>query len=458
MKKIVEFKISKLYGYRNIELKINNNILILVGENGSGKTTILRIMYLFLSGRWIELLKYDFLKISVLFEDKSEIFVERNQLLFLFHNKARVSSQYTGTSLQDYYKYISLLEKKNESSAYIRHYFDDNRYTLLSKKDINDLFFFEHCKELEEFQKKMENTTVLYLPTYRRIEKELSAIFDGIDEDELRRKDILEKSERDRLHSYESHEIVKFGMRDIKASIKHASMELNKFVVEELNHLTLHYLSDVVEQKYKRANIAQIKNAKEESINNILKRINKDILSQTSHSRLSATIKDIRAKVKDEEQLNDHEKVICHYFTKLLDFQKQLDQKEERIKRFCNVCNTYLIDKQFYYDSSSFSAYIHHNNEKAFKGDNSFDLEYLSSGEKQIVSLFGTLYLAKNDDFLILIDEPELSLSVSWQQKFLVDVRDAICCTGLIAATHSPFIFENKLDPYVHGLNEFITE
>ena len=48
---VTEFKISKLFGKNDIALKFRDNMLILVGENGSGKTTILRIMYLFLSGR-----------------------------------------------------------------------------------------------------------------------------------------------------------------------------------------------------------------------------------------------------------------------------------------------------------------------------------------------------------------------------------------------------------------------
>lgn len=48
---VTEFKVSKLFGQNDIALKFRDNMLILVGENGSGKTTILRIMYLFLSGR-----------------------------------------------------------------------------------------------------------------------------------------------------------------------------------------------------------------------------------------------------------------------------------------------------------------------------------------------------------------------------------------------------------------------
>ena len=48
----------------------------------------------------------------------------------------------------------------------------------------------------------------------------------------------------------------------------------------------------------------------------------------------------------------------------------------------------------------------------------------MSSGEKQIVSLFARLYLTGKDDYVILFDEPELSLSIKWQEKLLKDILD----------------------------------
>ena len=56
-----------------------------------------------------------------------------------------------------------------------------------------------------------------------------------------------------------------------------------------------------------------------------------------------------------------------------------------------------------------------------------------------------------------MIDEPELSLSVPWQRQFLVDIKQGDFCSGLIAVTHSPFIYENDLDKYAHSLGEFLT-
>ena len=57
---------------------------------------------------------------------------------------------------------------------------------------------------------------------------------------------------------------------------------------------------------------------------------------------------------------------------------------------------------------------------------------------------------------LVLIDEPELSLSVPWQRRFLRDIRNGDFCAGLIAVTHSPFIYDNELREYAHSLGEFM--
>jgi recombinational DNA repair ATPase RecF len=49
MSTITRFQIKKLHGYKNIDLRLVDNTLILVGENGAGKTTVLHLFYYLLS-------------------------------------------------------------------------------------------------------------------------------------------------------------------------------------------------------------------------------------------------------------------------------------------------------------------------------------------------------------------------------------------------------------------------
>ncbi|WP_267891581.1 AAA family ATPase [Streptomyces sp. IGB124] len=70
------------------------------------------------------------------------------------------------------------------------------------------------------------------------------------------------------------------------------------------------------------------------------------------------------------------------------------------------------------------------------------DPSRLSSGEQhELVLLYDLLFSAPSDG-LVLIDEPEISLHVTWQQRFLEDIQRIAEVVGFrfIVATHSPQI------------------
>lgn len=74
--------------------------------------------------------------------------------------------------------------------------------------------------------------------------------------------------------------------------------------------------------------------------------------------------------------------------------------------------------------------------------------ERLSSGEQQLLVLMYELLFETEKDTLILIDEPELSLHVEWQQQFLNDVAKAtkLASFDVLMATHSPQIIHGRWD------------
>jgi predicted ATPase len=139
----------------------------------------------------------------------------------------------------------------------------------------------------------------------------------------------------------------------------------------------------------------------------------------------------------------------------LLSFQAELQKKEQRIKSFAEICTKYSSQsKECVYDSTSFQFFVRRL--RAKKGADNLEIKHLSSGEKQIMSLFSHLYLSDHQTFFVLIDEPELSLSVPWQRQFLLDISQSDFCRGFVAVTHSPFMYDNELKPYAHGLGEFV--
>jgi len=72
----------------------------------------------------------------------------------------------------------------------------------------------------------------------------------------------------------------------------------------------------------------------------------------------------------------------------------------------------------------------------------------LSSGEQHELILMYELLFKVKAKSLILIDEPELSLHVTWQQKFLDDLAmlTKLSDIDFVVATHSPSIVNGRLD------------
>ncbi len=80
--------------------------------------------------------------------------------------------------------------------------------------------------------------------------------------------------------------------------------------------------------------------------------------------------------------------------------------------------------------------------------DKNVDLSSLSSGEQHELVLFYDIIFKMGKNTLLLIDEPELSLHVSWQKKFVPDLLEIIATNDMrvLLATHSPQIINDRRD------------
>ena len=67
----------------------------------------------------------------------------------------------------------------------------------------------------------------------------------------------------------------------------------------------------------------------------------------------------------------------------------------------------------------------------------------LSSGEKQLLLILFTVFLQEEKPNVLLMDEPEISLHISWQDRLISLIRQLNPHCQLILTTHSPNIFAN---------------
>lgn len=72
----------------------------------------------------------------------------------------------------------------------------------------------------------------------------------------------------------------------------------------------------------------------------------------------------------------------------------------------------------------------------------------LSSGERQLLVMLAHLSLnpSLTGSGVFIVDEPELSLHIDWQEKFVDAIREANPNVQLVLATHSPAIILDRVD------------
>lgn len=77
-------------------------------------------------------------------------------------------------------------------------------------------------------------------------------------------------------------------------------------------------------------------------------------------------------------------------------------------------------------------------------------LESLSSGEQQLMLFYFELIFGSDEETLLLIDEPEISLHIAWQMRLISDLKTIIDRSkkhsAVIIATHSPQVINGNWD------------
>ena len=353
-----EIEIIGLFGEMDIKLPLTgknslsegSDVVVLIGENGSGKTTVLNIL-------------------NDLFNFTKK-FNNLNALLSLIFDKIIVSTIdnkfiVTSSSLKEYKKLISLLvttlnnnnDHNNLNQELFELLFYNNSsninidtlpesdkviYLLISQK-INLPLINKLLKDIN----KLSSSEALFFPTYRRIEKNIS------------------KSQE--------KENIFFGMTDINELI----------------------------DKY-------IENIKDFSSKGY------ELMKEFIDLKDMSMIETIKGNIEKKTRV----------FIEILN-------------NFANTCNKYLFRKKIIFIPEEFEWYIEKENKKRVTLDN------LSSGEKQMLSIFAQLYLKDDKNLIILFDEPELSISVEWQRMLIPDMLKSNKIKQLVIATHSPSIFHD---------------
>lgn len=430
-------EIIGLFSKYDYTINFNEDINIFVAENGFGKTTVLNIIVALLESDKNKLIGLPFRELKVTIGSKV-ISIDKKTL----RTKGKESQQEKRLLLE--------LRKYLPMSSYTRI---KHEYMNTGRLDLRDIesnlvytnrFRREEIDELQEIMwlirrsqrdreskidedleqiKTAVKEEILYFPTYRRIEDELATI--------------LKDEENKVINLRESN--IKFGMEDVQNILDNFTQKLKDDAIDAYTKINAEILDDLLSKNLEHLIDDKLIINKEE-VNIAIARIGE---SRIKHLEKLMNFIDNKSNVSNPIFLQ-------YYLYKLINIYQNQKVIDEKIERYVQVCDKYLLGKNMIYDKVEVRIEIIDEETKE-----TLKLQDLSSGEKQIISLFTKIYLEISKPIIFIIDEPELSLSLTWQQDLLEDIYNCGKIKLLIATTHSPFIFKNDYRQYVKDMNMF---
>lgn len=173
----------------------------------------------------------------------------------------------------------------------------------------------------------------------------------------------------------------------------------------------------------------------------IRKRYNEEADRRIRYVQSGLLDRDAELQLPQRELDEGELRVLNLYLADVRDKLSQLDEISEKIELFLQVINAKFRRKRLFVDREQGFRIVSSQGHQ-------LNLESLSSGEQQELVLTYGLLFREQVGTLVLIDEPELSLHVSWQNDFIPDLLKIAELAKLkfLVATHSPSIINDRWD------------
>ena len=433
--RITAIKVTGLFGiYEHLVPLKSDRVTVIHGPNGVGKTVLLKLTNAFLNGRYHEIVRVPFNTLEISFSDRSIARIE----LFRATPKKKIELTYEYSSGE---KELATLEgdvldtnqlavQISERSPYISQVGADE---FVDRRTDETIDAEQVIARAAEYTPKEAKKLVAREPKgFKELRAKISVHF--IEAQRLIRVNAASEEWRYRHPERTS----------MTATVQEYSRDLKKKLESTL--ATYAKQSQKLDQTFPQRllqgsagpfpiNQLKVELADIEATRNRLKKIGLLESSDPTQGAYPLQIEQIDSLA--EGQLS----VMSVYARDTKEKLSVLDSLSERIELLLGVLNRKFTNKQVTISRESGLAIFGIDSKP-------IPVTALSSGEQhELVLLYDLLFKVKPNT-LVLIDEPELSLHISWQKGFLEDLLEIIKLSKFDAliATHSPYIVGDRSD------------
>ncbi|WP_186126125.1 AAA family ATPase [Burkholderia gladioli] len=473
---VENFSIDGLYGYRSVSLSSRYAATVLIARNGSGKTTLIAALDAFLRGQFTRFEGLQFEKITCRLRGVGEDFVLYRHDIEEFSDftiRSEIGVKAKAWDIQPS-ALMALLEGSFRTWTYSELTEDPTFSVIYTKMGYDYHVARSQCERLavaldnqnfavirlrNKLRSILDRYEIVYLPTYRRIELSLPGASNARRGE--RRKSVLARLGVARTGLYTAD--IQFGLSDIPDRLAAIYSDMLYLSNQGYAKVSANIINDLISGSYRDSENTNADLPTRESIDIFFSRI-KESSREFRRGPYNFFSAPNLEPIYSGHVPSDSAPFLRYFLNQLNSVILETKGYEDLVQAFIKSCNKYLsgddgstdeysppYDNDFDRKELDFNRRDLEVSVKSKITGDDIPLESLSSGEKQMMSLFARLYLYPGPK-LVLIDEPELSLSLDWQRQILPDVLRAPSCEQVIAITHSPFIFDNELEPFAGSL------
>ncbi len=426
--KLLNVKIYGLFGTFNHDIDLNQDerITILTAPNGYGKTIALKIIYSLFNNKFVFFTKLVFDKIIFTFNNHDTLEIQKkDKIEFILrkkNNKATIFHYPTKEMEKEIRHTILSHIIEDFTPPFIRRVAPDRWLNELSGERLTTHDVIEQYNDEfpDEILERINGNIPKEISSFL---KEMSVYF--IQEQRL----ILRKP----ISDYRTREKVV-----ITDTIEKYSQELSKLIKQKIGEYA--QTTQSLDSSFPKRLFGQ--NSHSYSIDELKDKLN-DLQAKRQKISEYGLLKLDDTSLFSNDSIEESEtKVLSLYIADNEQKLSVFDALIQKIELFSDILN----ERRFNFKS------IEIDKEKGFifktkKGD-ILKLTDLSSGEQHEVVLLFELLFKVQENSLVLLDEPEISLHVVWQKAFLKDIEDIIKLQkmDIVIATHSPFIIDERWD------------